>query len=257
MISRSLLKEIRNLQQKKHRKLSQRFVAEGEKVVHEFLTEGWQPQRIIAVREWLQQYPQWAERFRSIVHEASEAEMERLTNLKTPSPVLIVLPQRWLPLDELHLSSGWLLGLDAVSDPGNLGTLIRIADWFGLTGIICSPECAEVYAPKVVQASMGSLARVQVTQAALIDVLARFPGLHAVGADATGSISSPRWQPPPSGLLVIGNESRGIRDELKSVLHQTVAIPRYGIAESLNAAVAAAILCYQLRMAVPAQADNC
>lgn len=247
MIRRSLLKEIRNLQQKKHRKSSGLFIAEGEKVAAEFLTAGWKPLHLLATDAWLHRHADLVSRHAGQTHRIDEAEMQRITALKTPSPVLLVLQQRHPEPERLEVEGSWNLALDTISDPGNLGTIIRIADWFGIRNVICSPRCAEIFSPKVVQASMGSLAHVVVASAPLESIFARHPALPVFGTDTAGPTMLANWKPPQAGMLLIGNESRGINPALQPWLHQTLAIPRYGHAESLNAAMAAAIVCYHLR----------
>ncbi|MCS6990931.1 MAG: RNA methyltransferase [Chitinophagales bacterium] len=248
MLSRSLLKEIRNLQQKKHRKLTNCFVAEGSKVAEEFLNEGWKPVHVVALPQWLRQHEQVLHQCRS-VHEVDEHIMQRVTGLKTPTPVLLVLQQRWYNPAPADLQQSWTLALDTITDPGNLGTIIRIADWFAIKHVVCSPGCAEAYAPKVVQASMGSLARIRMVAMQLRELLEANHNISAFGTDPEGKTACEQWQVPSAGILVIGNESRGISPDLFAFFQDTIRIKRYGKAESLNAATATAILCYQLRAA--------
>ena len=230
MLSKKVLKDIQSLSLKKHRDETGLFVAEGPKVVEELLQAA--PSHI----EKLYALSTWAGG-REGVEVVSEAELERASQLKTPNSVLAVCRQF---RTHRPTASTFTLYLDTVQDPGNLGTIIRIADWFGLENIVCSVGCADVYNSKVVQATMASISRVNVyydkdeTWLAEQTVPVYAATLH--GKPLSGF---PKTQ---TGILIIGNESKGIRTEWISRATHPVTIPRRGEAESLNAAVATGIL---------------
>ena len=148
MLSRNQIKFIQSLKQKKFRMQHQLFVVEGEKLVNEFLNSDWSIEQIYATKEWNE---------KAIV--ITTKELERISSLKTPNKVLAIIK---IPNRKSVISENLVLALDSVKDPGNLGTIIRLADWFGIQNIICSQNCVELYNPKVVQATMGSICRIQV-----------------------------------------------------------------------------------------------
>ena len=177
--------------------------------------------------------------------EISVTELEKISTLKTPQEVLalVKMPQ-WPVLQYEHLKGKFSLVLDGIQDPGNLGTIIRIADWFGIENIICSDDTVDAYNPKVVQACTGSLARVKVHYARLNDFL---PGvkLPVFGALLDGS-NIYKTDFGSEGLLVVGNEGNGIRPEVQKLVGKAVTIPRIGKAESLNVAIATALFCSEI-----------
>lgn len=243
MLSKNEVKHIQSLGQKKGRAESGHFLAEGTKLVVELLQQN--PGllvRVFATAPFLEQYRQLIPE--GIAVEVSDADLHRITQLQTPNQVVAVvqlLPNR-VPVVQ---DSGWLLVLDGIRDPGNMGTLIRLADWFGVQAVIGSEDCADIYNPKVVQASMGSLFRVPYYETDLVSFLSSV-NLPVMGAVLDGQ---PLKQVTfgSSGALVIGSESHGIRPAIQALLQQKVSIPSFGGAESLNAAVAAGILLWELR----------
>jgi TrmH family RNA methyltransferase len=234
MATRSELQLIRSLRDKAHREELGLFAVEGEKIVAELLAAGHPFERIYATPAWK------GER----THEVSEAEMARASHFPEPSPVLAVGRIRRWALAAGELDSGLTLALDGVQDPGNVGTILRIADWFGIGRVLLSPGCADLHSQKVIQASMGSFARVRALVADLGRALAglRVPviGCELGGRDvhAHPAVSD--------AVIVIGSEGRGISDGVRRRLAYSVTIPRVGAAESLNAAVAAGIVCDNL-----------
>jgi len=228
MVPRAELQLLRSLRDKKHREELGLFAVEGEKIVAELLAAGHPFEKI---------------------HEIDASEMGRVSHFPTPSSVLAVGRIRRDTLAPGELNRGLTLALDGVQDPGNVGTLLRIADWFGLDRVLLSPMCADLHSQKVIQASMGSFARVRAVVAELGIVLAgvRAPviGCALEGRDVHG------LPPLDDAVVVIGSEGRGISDDVKGRLSYCVTIPRRGAAESLNAAVAAAIVCDNLRRAAP------
>ncbi len=234
MISKNDVKYIQSLFHKKNRDAEGMFIAEGPKLVNDLLAGGLQFKQLYALPAWAEQHPGLA-----AVTIVTEADLERLSFLQTPNQVLAVL--RKPALSTCPVLQGQVgLVLDGIQDPGNLGTILRIADWFGISEVIASDDTADLYNPKVVQATMGSIARVSVwykqLDAWLATVTVPVFGALLNGADIHyyGKIKE--------GLLVIGNEGRGIRPEVLPFIQQPLTIPGKGQAESLNAAVAAGII---------------
>lgn len=214
------------------------FVAEGPKIVEELLAAGnTDLVQLYAEESWVRQQallPQNA------VQTVTAAELERISSLQTPNQVLGIFRKPQFPTG-LSLRNKISLMLDTVQDPGNLGTIVRCADWFGISTVICSRESADVFNPKVVQSTMAGIARVRV----LYEDLASFLQAHAdiaVYAATLNGTPLPQLGPVKEGILLIGNESRGISEELLQMATHKVTIPRIGQAESLNAAVATGII---------------
>lgn len=216
------------------------YLAEGDKIAREWLSAAVNIRMIVALESW-------AEQHQSLIRQHPEAELiltgeqqlKSVSTLQHPNQVLLVVAQP--EPGPTTIPDSWCLALDAIRDPGNMGTLLRIADWFGIHTVICSPDCTDVYAPKVVQSGMGAQLRVQVLERDL-PAFIRSSGLPAVAATLGGQ-DIYTFQAPPEGILVIGNESRGIGEETLAACNYRVTIPRSGGAESLNAAVSAGILC--------------
>lgn len=242
MLSKQVLKDIQRLGLKKGRAETGLFLAEGPKVVGELL------EAIPGQVEGVYALPAWIESHRPKVaphqlHEVTPAELERLSQLQTPNEVLLVARQ-WSgtrPAQPNTASAeGWILYLDAIQDPGNLGTILRIADWFGIAHVVCGPGCAERFNPKVVQSTMASLARVNVWYDEEDNWLGEISA--PVLAAALEGTSLYAYEAPKGGVLLIGNESKGLRPELLDRATQKITIPKIGGAESLNAAVATGII---------------
>ncbi|RYY24456.1 MAG: RNA methyltransferase, partial [Chitinophagaceae bacterium] len=174
----------------------------------------------------------------SVITVIKSSELNRISFLTTPNEVLGVFRK---PQSRIQKSSRLVLMLDSIQDPGNLGTIIRCADWFGITQIICSPGSADNFSPKVVQSSMTSVVRVEVTYTDLVEYLHRHAGAGVYAAALDGK-QVHNLAPVQSGILVIGNESKGISAEVMALATERVTIPKIGEAESLNAAVATGIL---------------
>ncbi len=246
MLSKSIEKYVNSLKQKKYRLEEGCFIAEGEKLATELLASDWRIDKIIATANWIQENQQrWSNKQVTVI-EASAAEMERITMLTQPSGVLLVVEMMHTDIDEATVKSSLSLVLDDIRDPGNMGTIIRIADWFGIPYIFCSEECVDVYNPKVIQASMGSVTRVKVMEMKLTALFDRFPSLQVYAARLNGEniFSAALAQ---EAFIIIGNEARGISDSLKPYIQKDLTIPAFGKAESLNAGVAAGIVCAMFR----------
>ena len=247
MLPKSELKYIQSLGQKKLRAEYGQFVAEGPKVVGELLARkpGWL-KKIYGTAGWWNTQPEYIkQKFQSYFIEVETFELEKISNLQTPQDVLAVsgIPKYELPPSGIKpVTENWILVLDGVQDPGNMGTILRTAHWFGIQQVYCSHDCADVFQPKVVQASMGSIFSVEVHQEMLYDFFSENK-LPVYGALLKGKpVDS--LQNPPQGIILIGNEGKGIRADLLEFIDHPVTIPGIGDAESLNAAIAAGILLY-------------
>ncbi len=244
MLSHNQQKLIAALQVKKYRQKYRKFVVEGEKMVGELLRQTRLPvSALFGLERWAEAHAALLAPFLEIFNPVSEGELKKISGLSTPNGVLAlaewpaVLPVLDLPLTERCFY------LDGIQDPGNLGTILRIADWFGLPAVFCSPDCVDAFSPKVVQASMGAIFRIQTQEITLSDLVAQLPGLPVMGA-VLGGDDVFTTALPGHGLLVIGNEGRGLSPVAERLLTHRLTIPRppRGRAESLNAAVAAGIL---------------
>ena len=244
MISKRVISEIRALHLDKNRKEQQRFIAEGEKVVNELLHSGLKIYSVAGTKKYFEAHSMPGGDIES--YEVSEEELLKISLLRTPNKVLAVgaIPQP-APVN-FKTGEPLILALDGINDPGNLGTLIRTADWFGIRQLFCSPDCVDAYNPKVVQSAMGSLFRMQIYYSDLSEVIAsaRSEGAYrAIGAAIDGSPYE-SLEPSKNTLLVIGSESHGISKNINGILDYRVAIfkAKNSNAESLNAGVAGAIL---------------
>ena len=246
MISKNKIKYIRSLELKKNRNKEGKFVAEGHKVVDDLLVL--QPaDLIVATGEWLKgmHFPAQTE-----VIEVTEEELKKVSFLQHPQQVLAVFKQATsgdysINTNELNLA------LDGVQDPGNLGTIIRIADWFGITHIYCSQDTADVYNPKVVQATMGSIARVKVEYGDLLGLVESLPDDVPVYGTLLDGDNIYQQTLESRGLIVMGNEGKGISPALAKKVNHKLLIPNFpegrATADSLNVAIATAITCSEFR----------
>ena len=233
MLTRAQKKYIRSLQQKKFRNQFGRFVAEGPKVVEELRASSFQIEDVFGLEE-----------YHGRGHTpVSGKDLGMISGLKTPNEVLAVAHIPEAP--QVRWEAPLILALDGVRDPGNLGTILRLAEWFGLRQIVLSADCAEPWNPKVVQSAMGSLFRLSVVQTELGDLLGegRNRGFQLLGADMNGT-SIQSFHKPEKMILVMGSESWGLRPDVKAHLTQNITIPQNGRApiDSLNVATATGIL---------------
>jgi TrmH family RNA methyltransferase len=233
MVSKSEVKYIQSLYQKKNRVEEGLFIAEGPKLVEELLRSDYVVRAVYATEQWCNANSQVPAR------QVTAADLERISALQTPNQVLAIGEQR-PATGEPELKGHFSLVLDGIQDPGNLGTIIRIADWFGIRQVIASPDTAELYNPKVIQSTMGSFLRVQLWYQPL-EAFLPMAGVPVYGALLEGK-SVMQQSAVKEGILVIGNESKGIRDPLLPFITNALTIPRIGEAESLNAAVATGIM---------------
>lgn len=244
MLTNSQIKYINSLQAKKYRQKYKQFIAEGEKIINELLNSDLKMDTIYAVKGWQPDVQSLKNELNII--EVSELELEKISSLTTPNKVLAIVEVPQAADKNYTHHEDWMLALDNIQDPGNMGTIIRIADWFGIEYIFCSPDCVDVYNPKVVQGSMGSIARVKVIEVELKEFFGQQKNIKIYGATLEGE-NIFHLKNSGKGFLLIGNESRGIRHELLPFIHRKITIPSNGKAESLNAAVATGIMCAWLR----------
>ena len=239
MISKNQIKFVRQLEQKKYRKKEGLFVAEGPKVVGDLLRAGFKAHTIFATSEWDSQGQTF--------QEVSDEELRRVSFLQHPQRVMALF---FIPKESVPSVSSLSLALDDVQDPGNLGTIIRIADWFGIDTIYCSENTADAWSPKVVQATMGSIARVNIIYTDLQELIskARVPvyGTLLDGQDIyTQELSK-------EGIIVMGNEGNGISAPIRKLISRRLLIPQFHEGpESLNVAIATAITCSEFRRRYP------
>jgi len=236
MLSNSQKKLLTALKQKKLRSQYNSFVVEGIKMVEELLLSDYEIGSIFATQLWIHEHP-------SIdVVEVSERELSTISSLKTPNQVLAIVKKKnnSIKPDLIKLT----IALDNLQDPGNLGTIIRTADWFGVSTIICSEDCVDVYNPKVIQATMGSFFRINVIYTSLTEFLNQHKKEIVVYGALLGGENVYKKQLDQAGaILLMGNESNGISEKLLPLINEKIMIPKIGSAESLNVAVATAIFC--------------
>jgi TrmH family RNA methyltransferase len=241
-ISKNQIKLITSLSQKKYRQKHKLFIAEGVKVVGEFLASSFELETLFCL-----------DGFESKVSDQkivriSENDLKKISSLKTPNKMLGLFR---IPTQKPQKNSNLIMALDAVNDPGNLGTIIRLCDWFGVDQIICSNDTVDSFNQKVVQASMGSLTRVSIHYLDLANYLTN-TNLPAFIADMDG-VNVYNTQLPKEGILVMGNEANGVCEEIKQLVTTKIAIPRFGAiqeTESLNVATASAILLSEFRRGI-------
>lgn len=241
MLSKAAAKYIQSLHHKKFRDEEELLIAEGVKILHDIITsKKFQCKQLYATVDWFNMNEHLLEDLEPAQKNVvTEDELAKISTLHTPNKVLGVFRQP-KPV-EIHLKGCITLMLDDISDPGNMGTLIRIADWFGIKNIVCSKHCVELYNPKVVQATMGSIARVNIIYTVLAEFIQKNKSINVYAASLDGE-SLQSVKDIAEGILIIGNESKGISKDLFALATKKITIPKYGDAESLNAAVATGII---------------
>lgn len=237
-LSKAEISQLRGLRLKKNREVAGQYVVEGPKVIGELLRAGHTFDAIYATMDW--PVPDDV-----LVEFISTSEMARISHYPTSSTVLALGHIERSELEVAELESGLTLALDGVQDPGNVGTLLRIADWFGFDRVLLSPTSADLFSQKVINASMGSFARVRVVTTDLAAAL-NSTSAPILGCDLAGEPIAD-LEPLENGIVVIGSEGQGLSAAVATQLTRRVTIPRIGQAESLNAAVAAGIVCAHLR----------
>ena len=240
MITKSEVKYIQSLAHKKFREEEGLFIVEGFKMVEELLQESPNAiERIYATKEWLENHSKYAF-LQEMTIVVEEHEIAKISQLVTADEVLALVKIPKTNLSSL-VEKGVTLVLDQIQDPGNLGTIIRTCDWFGIGQIVCSPDTVDAFNPKVVQSAKGSLLRVQIRYTPLVPFLAMQKKLPIYATILNGrSIHEVSFKRP--AILLIGNEANGISPEVLAFASENITIPKYGKAESLNAAIASAII---------------
>ena len=236
-LSKNHIKLITSLSQKKYRQKHQLFIVEGVKVVQEFLSSSYELEILFSTENDFS--------FTNKFIKVSDQELKKISSLKNPNKVLAIFK---MPNPINPITGGLILALDSINDPGNLGTIIRLCDWFGVDQIICSNDTVDSYNQKVVQASMGSLTRVAIHYVDLENYLINTK-LPTFIADMDGENVYKSYL-PKEGILIMGNEANGVSEEIKKRVTTKIAIPRFGETqktESLNVASASAILLSEFR----------
>jgi TrmH family RNA methyltransferase len=243
MLSKGKIKNINQLHQKKFRKELGLFIVEGSKVVEEFLHAAIKITEIYGLESWIKKNTALLDEKKCVYGVINEAELARISGLQTPNEVLAVCKQPVVTEKDIDVRAPLFLYLDGITDPGNMGTIVRTAEWFGLTQVFMAKESAEVFGPKVVQSSMGSVARIRSFYLPLKQ-LSELVGKTAIwGADLSGE-NIYTQDLPSRCILVIGSESHGISAEAKKMISKSISIPAAGSSktESLNAAGAASVI---------------
>ena len=246
MLSKNKIKFIHSLDTKKARKEENAFLVEGFKSVDEFLPS-FHCKLMVATSSYFSTHPKCNA---DEIIEVTPEELSRASLLKTPQEVLAVFEQPFYKLDFEAPSRSLCLALDGVQDPGNLGTIIRIADWFGIEDLFCSQNTVDVYNPKTIQATMGALSRVKVHYTDLIPFIQTLHNVPVYGTFLDGDVIY-QSELSPTGLIIMGNEGNGISPEIENIVTQRLYIPNYPkerkTSESLNVAVATSIICAEFR----------
>ena len=252
MISKNKIKYLKSLEMKKHRQAESVFVAEGPKIVGDLLNAGFEPTYLAVV-----ECSDFAFRLQNFdlngvqIDFVTADDLRKVSSLEAPQQVLAVLKQPVWQLDSNIASKELCLALDEVQNPGNLGTIIRLAAWFGIEHLFCSKGCADVYNSKTVQATMGGLAHVKVHYVDLVEMIGNLPDSTPVYGTFLDGENLYGKQLEQRGLIVMGNEGRGVSKEVENLVTEKLFIPNYPAeresTESLNVAIATAIVCAEFR----------
>lgn len=247
MLSKTHTKYIQSLQHKKLRDETGLFIAEGPKVVMDLLnSRKFVCNELLATNDWIQEHNKKLSLLQdTTVTTVEDFELQKISSLSTAHAVVAVFEKR-KPVHTIETEAKITLVLDTIQDPGNLGTIIRIADWFGIENLVCSIGCADMYNAKVVQSTMGSLGRVNVIYTNLVEWLNENKEVKIYSASLEGK-DVKAFGKLEEGILIIGNEANGVSDEVMELVNEKINIPRIGEAESLNAAVATGIILSHLK----------
>ncbi|MEE1323035.1 MAG: RNA methyltransferase [Bacteroidales bacterium] len=251
MLSKAEIKRLNRYKQSKFRNQDEIFVVEGEKMLEELLQSDYEIQSIYAHKQWIEKNKEIIsqKKITNLLFEASQEDLERITLLSTPNQVysLVKIPQEEISKQQ----KGLTIVLDGIKDPGNLGTIIRLADWYAIENIICSEDCVDVYNPKTVQSTMGSIFRVKVKYLNLQEYLKSLPSNHAIyGSIVEGGENIYKKHFQEDSILIIGSESHGISPEIQQYVNHKITIPRFRTdnkPESLNASIATAIMISEIK----------
>ncbi len=250
MISKAQIKYIQSLKITKFRQKYNIFVAEGDKLVKEILSQKrFKYQYVIVSSSWESENHTFLEDYRDVLLVVTSKEMKKLSSLKTPPGIIVLLYKQDMLFKKELLMNEYSLYLDKIMDPGNMGTIIRIADWYGFKNIICAPGSVDYYNPKTIQSSMGSIARVNLFVVDYNQLKESSVGIPIYAAVLDGELARSYDFSEDQLILAIGNESHGISKELLVIATNTITISdKHNLgAESLNAAVATAVLCSKIR----------
>ena len=251
MLSKNKIKLIQSLNRKKSRDESGLFLVEGNKMVEEALRSDYQIETLVCTAQFADQHPEIRLKAKETV-EADRDSIQKASLLQNPQEALAIIIQPEIETPELNLNTELCLALDFIQDPGNLGTILRIADWFGINTVICSENTVDVYNPKVVQASMGAIFRIKTRYINLENYLSEASKnqIPVYGTFMDGN-SIYTESLTPNGIVVLGNEGNGISDQIAKLVNRRISIPTFSInpnkAESLNVAIAASICCSEFR----------
>lgn len=249
MLSKAKVKYIRSLELKKFRNENNTFVAEGNKLVADMLPV-FECELLIATPSWMATQGDIPAKELLV---AEEDDIRKASFLKNPQDVLAVFKRPEWNMAEITPEKDLILALDGIQDPGNLGTIIRLADWFGITHIVCSQDTADVFGPKTVQATMGALTRVKIHYTDLETFLQRqaSQGIPLYGTFLDGENMYEKTTLSGNGIIIMGNEGNGIRPAIEALVNEKLYIPNYPegqpTSESLNVAIATAVICAEFR----------
>lgn len=255
-LSKNVIKQIKTLRNKKTRIEENSFVAEGEKIVNELIHSSYKIDSIIGLKEWIDDNVKQLNIKNIKTYCANEEELSSISSLKTPNKVLAVAHIAENIFDIELLKDKLTLALDDIQDPGNFGTIIRLADWFGIQNVICSENSVDVYNSKVIQASMGAFLRVNVVYLKLPVFFSEYKNkVNQIIYGAALKVESIyNTNLDSSGLIVLGNEARGISHEINPFINRWITIPSFNLrsekTESLNVSIATAIICSEFRRRV-------
>lgn len=256
MFSKNKIKFINSLKKTKYRELEHLFFAEGEKLADELLKSNIKITNILATKEWIEANNDLLKNQKAELDEITESDLQKISSLSTPNKVLIIAEQPNYTYKPEVIAKKLSILLDDINDPGNLGTIIRIADWFGIENIFCTPTSVDLYNPKVVQSTMGAICRIKVHYKDLPDLISEFKTFESFAIYGTFLEGNIIYDEPLAdhGFIVMGSESHGISDKIKPLITNKLFIPNFPVgqksSESLNISVATAIVCSEFRRRV-------
>jgi RNA methyltransferase, TrmH family len=250
VLSKNKIKYIQSLKLKKFRDEHEVFVVEGEKMALELIShKSIEIEQIIAIETWIQAHQNALKSHFNKILTATEADLKQISNLSTPNKVFIIAKKSLPEYLEKITKNNFTLYLDGIQDPGNMGTILRIADWFSIPNIFCSHETVEVWNPKVIQSSMGAFLRVHTQEVNFRNLKNFLPDVPVFATVINGQniFDLKKEKELTNGIIVIGNEGKGVSEEVLKLSDYKISIPGGGGAESLNAAVATGIVCAILK----------
>ncbi|SHF36434.1 RNA methyltransferase [Dysgonomonas macrotermitis] len=249
-LTKNKIKYIQSLKNKKDRDIYGTFVAEGDKIVLDLLPE-MKCQALLATTDFIEKNNLSAFHDIEELIEVSKSEIERVSFQKNPQQVIAVFYQRKPSYDKMQLPHQLSLALDGIQDPGNMGTIIRLADWYGIENVFCSKDTVDIYNPKVVQATMGALSRVNVYYEDMVSFLQSVSKEMPVYGTFLDGEDMYKTELTQNGIIVMGNEGKGISPDVEKAVSHKLLIPNYPVgrstSESLNVSVATAIICSEFR----------